>query len=163
MFVIIQGATFMSKQVISFHYHLTDVAGATIDKSDAGEPLAFLTGGGQIIPGLESVLIGLEVGAKKRVEVEASQAYGERDLQKIVSVKRNQLPEGDIKAGDMFRGHEGEVVTVTAINGDSVVIDSNHPLAGQKLIFDVEIATVRDATAEELAHGHAHSGDGHHH
>ena len=62
----------------------------------------------------------------------------------------------------MFRGHDGEVVTVTAVNGETVVLDANHPLAGQDLVFDVEIATVRDATKEELAHGHAHGADGHH-
>ena len=153
----------MASKVIAFHYHLTDVAGATLDKSDAGEPLAFMTGVGQIIPGLEVALVDLPIGTKKRVEVPAHEAYGEKDLQKILTVKRDQLPEGDIKAGDMFRGHEGEVVTVTAINGDTVVIDSNHPLAGQKLIFDVEIATVREATKDEIAHGHAHGADGHHH
>lgn len=152
----------MSTKVIAFHYHLTDVSGATLDKSDAGEPLAFMTGVGQIIPGLESVLIGMSVGDKKKVEVSPQDAYGEKDLEKIVTVKRDQLPEGNIKAGDMFRGHEDEVVTVTAVNGDTVVLDANHPLAGQKLIFDVEIATVREATAEELAHGHAHGADGHH-
>ncbi|MCX6119357.1 MAG: peptidylprolyl isomerase [Proteobacteria bacterium] len=150
-------------QVISFHYHLTDASGTTIDKSDAGEPLAFLSGSGQIIAGLESVLIGMNIGEKRKVEVEPSQAYGEKDLGKIITVKRSQLPEGDIKPGDMFRGHNDDVVTVTAVNGDSVVLDSNHPLAGQKLIFDVEIATKRAATASELEHGHAHGGDGHHH
>jgi FKBP-type peptidyl-prolyl cis-trans isomerase SlyD len=152
----------VSTKVIAFHYHLTDKKGATLDKSDEGEPLAFMTGVGQIIPGLESVLISMSTGDKRRVEVAAAQAYGEKDLGKIVSVKRNQLPEGDIKAGDMFRGHDGEVVTVTAVNGETVVLDANHPLAGQDLVFDVEIATVRDATKEELAHGHAHGADGHH-
>lgn len=152
----------MSKKVIAFHYHLTDKKGETLDKSDAGEPLAFMTGVGQIIPGLESVLITMTTGDKRRVEVAAAEAYGQKDLAKIVTVKREQLPEGDIKAGDMFRGHEGEVVTVTAVNGDSVVLDANHPLAGQDLVFDVEIAQVRDATKEELAHGHAHGADGHH-
>lgn len=153
----------MTKKIISFHYHLTDVAGTTIDKSDAGEPLLFLTGAGQIIPGLESELVTMSTGDKKRVEVAAHEAYGEKDLQKITTVKRDQLPKREIKPGDMFRGHAGEMVTVTAVNGDTIVIDSNHPLAGQRLVFDVEIANVRDATKEELAHGHAHGGDGHHH
>lgn len=152
----------MSTKVIAFNYHLTDVSGSTLDKSDAGEPLAFMTGVGQIIPGLESVLIGMTIGEKKRVEVSPAEAYGEKDLGKIVTVKRNQLPEGNIKAGDMFRGHDGEVVTVTAVNGDTVVLDANHPLAGQKLIFDVEITTIREATKDEMAHGHAHGADGHH-
>lgn len=151
-----------SSKVIAFHYHLTDINGATLDKSDSGEPLAFMTGAGQIIPGLETALVGMAVGDKKRVEVAAGDAYGEKDLEKIVTVKRQQLPEGNIKPGDMFRGHEGEVVTVTAVNGDTVVLDANHPLAGQRLIFDVEIANVREATSEELAHGHAHGADGLH-
>jgi FKBP-type peptidyl-prolyl cis-trans isomerase SlyD len=153
----------MSKKVISFHYHLTNTSGETIDRSEAGEPLMFLAGSGQIIPGLESVLVGMSTGDKQRVEVEPGQAYGERDIGKIITVKRNQLPEGDIKPGDMFQGHHGEVVTVTAVTGDSVVLDSNHPLAGHKLVFDVEIAAVRDATTEEMAHGHAHGPGGHHH
>jgi len=152
----------MSK-VIAFHYHLTDKSGSTLDKSDSGEPLAFMTGVGQIIPGLESVLIGMNMGEKRRVEVPAQDAYGEKDLEKIVTVKRSQLPEGNIKTGDMFRGHDGEVVTVTAVSGDTVVLDANHPLAGQDLVFDVEIAMIRDATNEEKAHGHAHGADGHHH
>ncbi|MCX6127153.1 MAG: peptidylprolyl isomerase [Proteobacteria bacterium] len=153
----------MSAKVIAFHYHLTDVGGETLDKSESGEPLAFMTGVGQIIPGLESALMAMTVGDKKRVEVAAQDAYGEKDLQKIITVKRDQLPEGDLKAGDMFRGHDGEVVTVTAVEGNNVVIDSNHPLAGQKLIFDVEIATIRSVTKEEISNGHAHGGDGHHH
>ena len=153
----------MSKKVIAFHYVLTDKAGLTIDKSDEGEPLAFMTGVGQIIPGLESVLITMNLGEKRRIDVPAAQAYGERDLGRIVNVKRDQLPEGDIKVGDMFRGADEEVVTVTAVNLDGVVLDANHPLAGQDLIFVVEIASVREATNEELAHGHAHGADGHAH
>jgi FKBP-type peptidyl-prolyl cis-trans isomerase SlyD len=79
-----------------------------------------------------------------------------------MNVNRNQLPEGDVKVGDMFHGPNGEVVTVTAMSIESVTLDANHPLAGQKLIFDVEIDTVREATKEEVAHGHAHGADGHH-
>ena len=153
----------MSKKVIAFHYKLTDVNGAVLDQSEANEPLAFMTGVGQIIPGLESVLITMTKGDKRRVEVEAKDAYGERDLARIMNVKRNQLPEGDVNVGDMFHGPNGDVVTVTAISIDSVTIDANHPLAGQKLIFDVQIDTIRDATKEEVAHGHAHGADGHHH
>ena len=152
----------MSHKVIAFHYKLTDVAGKTLDQSEAGEPLAFMTGGGQIIPGLESILITMNLGEKRRVEVEAKDAYGERELERIMNVKRSQLPEGDVKVGDMFHGPNGEVVTVTAVAADSVTLDANHPLAGQKLIFDVEISTIRDATKEEVAHGHAHGADGHH-
>jgi FKBP-type peptidyl-prolyl cis-trans isomerase SlyD len=152
----------MSHKVIAFHYKLTDVKGATLDQSEASEPLAFMTGVGQIIPGLETVLMTMTKGDKRRVEVEAKDAYGERDIARILNVKRNQLPEGDINVGDMFHGPNGDVVTVTAISIDSVTLDANHPLAGQKLIFDVEIDTVRDATKEEVAHGHAHGADGSH-
>jgi FKBP-type peptidyl-prolyl cis-trans isomerase SlyD len=152
-----------SHQVIAFHYKLTDVAGKVLDQSEAGEPLAFMTGTGQIIPGLESVLVTMKTGDKRRVEVEAKDAYGERELGNIMNVKRSQLPEGDVKVGDMFHGPNGEVVTVTAVSLESVTLDANHPLAGQKLIFDVEIDTIRAATNEEIAHGHAHGADGHHH
>jgi FKBP-type peptidyl-prolyl cis-trans isomerase SlyD len=152
----------MSHQVIAFHYKLTDVSGSTLDQSEANEPLAFMTGVGQIIPGLESVLVTMVKGDKRRVEVEAKDAYGERDIGRIMNVNRNQLPEGDVKVGDMFHGPNGEVVTVTAMSIESVTLDANHPLAGQKLIFDVEIDTVREATKEEVAHGHAHGADGHH-
>ena len=152
----------MSHKVIAFHYKLTDTAGKTLDQSESHEPLAFMTGGGQIIPGLESVLVTMNTGDNRRVEVEAKDAYGERDIARIMNVNRNQLPEGDVKVGDMFHGPNGEVVTVTAVALDSITLDANHPLAGQKLIFDVEISTVRDATKEEIAHGHAHGADGHH-
>ena len=152
----------MSHQVIAFHYKLTDVAGKTLDQLESGDPLAFMTGVGQIIPGLESVLVTMKTGDKKRVEVEAKDAYGERDISRIMNVQRSQLPEGDVKVGDMFHGPNGEVVTVTAVSLEGVTLDANHPLAGQKLIFDVEIATVRAATKDEVAHGHAHGADGHH-
>jgi len=152
----------MSHKVIAFHYKLTDTHGKALDASDAGEPLAFMTGAGQIIPGLEKILVLMNKGDKRRIEVEAKDAYGERDLGRIVNIQRSQLPEGEVKVGDMFHGPNGEVVTVTAVALDSVTLDANHPLAGQNLIFDVEIATVRDATKEEVAHGHAHGEDGHH-
>ncbi len=151
-----------SKKVIAFHYHLTDVKGSTIDKSEAGEPLAFMVGVGQIIPGLEKVLVELKTGDKKRVEVSPEEGYGERDIAKIVTVKRSQLPDGNVQKGDMFHDPNGGVVTVTAVEGDTIVLDSNHPLAGQKLVFDVEVATIRDATSQEIAHGHAHGADGSH-
>jgi FKBP-type peptidyl-prolyl cis-trans isomerase SlyD len=153
----------MSHQVIAFHYKLTDVDGKVLEQSEAGEPFAFMTGTGQIIPGLESVLVTMKTGDKRRVEVEPKDAYGERDLGNIMNVKKNQLPEGDVKVGDLFHGPNGEVVTVTAVNLDSVTLDANHPRAGQKLVFDVEIDTIRAATNEEIAHGHAHGADGHHH
>ncbi len=153
----------MSPQVIAFHYKLTDVSGQTLDQSEANDPLAFMTGSGQIIPGLEKVLVTLKIGDKKRVEVEAADAYGEHSLENIMTIARSQLPEGDVKVGDMFHGPNGEPVTVTAIAAETVTLDGNHPLAGQKLIFDVEIANVREATKDEQAHGHAHGPDGHHH
>jgi FKBP-type peptidyl-prolyl cis-trans isomerase SlyD len=150
-------------QVIAFHYKLTDVSGQTLDQSEANDPLAFMTGSGQIIPGLEQVLVTLSSGDRRRVELEAKDAYGERALDRIMTVDRSQLPEGDVKVGDMFHGPNGDAVTVTAVASDSVTLDANHPLAGQKLIFDIEIANIRAATADEVAHGHAHGADGHHH
>ena len=153
----------MSPQVIAFHYKLTDVQGQTLDQSEANDPLAFMTGSGQIIPGLEKVLVTLQIGDKRRVEVEAADAYGEHSPENIMTIDRSQLPEGEVKVGDTFHGPNGEPVTVTAVAAENVTLDGNHPLAGQKLIFDIEIANTRAATKDEIAHGHAHGADGHHH
>jgi FKBP-type peptidyl-prolyl cis-trans isomerase SlyD len=155
----------MSEQkVISFHYTLTDDRGVTLDQSESGEPLSFLTGSGQIIPGLESELLTLQTGAKKRISVDPENAYGTRDDSKVFQIKRAQLPPGELNLGDMFHAQEGEdVVTVVAMDGDSVTLDGNHPLAGMRLNFDVEVAGIRAATHEEVSHGHAHGADGHHH
>lgn len=156
----------MAPKVVSFHYTLKDTKGAVLESSHGDEPLSYLEGVGQIIPGLESAIHGLKQGDKKSVQVKAAEAYGERELELIVQVPREQIPKPDVKVGDKFHADSGhgqtQVVVVTAVNDQHVTVDGNHPLAGQDLHFDVEVTGVRDATAEEVQHGHAHGPDGHH-
>jgi len=153
----------MSNQVISFDYVLTAKGGKVIDASTKGKPLIFISGMGQIIPGLENILVGMNASEKKTVTIEAKEAYGLRDDRLIYKVERSKLPTPEIKVGDMFEVGEGEhysPVTITAINGEEITLDGNHPLAGEDLTFAVEIVDNRPATAEELAHGHIHGGAG---
>jgi FKBP-type peptidyl-prolyl cis-trans isomerase SlyD len=153
--------------VVSFHYTLKDAKGEVLESSFGDEPLSYLEGVGQIIPGLESELHGLEKGAKKSVHVKAENAYGEFEKDLIVQVPRDQIPKPDVAVGDKFHADSGggqtQVVVVTAVDDKHVTVDGNHPLAGQDLHFEVEILAVRSATKEELEHGHAHGGDGHNH
>jgi FKBP-type peptidyl-prolyl cis-trans isomerase SlyD len=157
------------KRVISFHYTLTDSSGEVIDTSrDQNVPFSFLEGSGQIIPGLEKALALLSVGDTRKVEVAAADAYGTVDEQLMVKVPREKLPNSaELQEGDQFQatGPNGEVLLfrVIGIEGAEVALDGNHPLAGEDLTFDVEMMAVRDATAEEMAHGHAHGEGGHHH
>jgi FKBP-type peptidyl-prolyl cis-trans isomerase SlyD len=146
-------------RVVSFHYTLRDPGGRVIDTSADGGPVTYLEGAGQIIDGLDAQLRTAETGAKTRVQVPAARAYGERDPAQVQRVKRAMLPvEGELRVGETFRTGEDRsapVVTVVAVEGDEVLLDANHPLAGVDLTFDVEIVTVRAATTEELRHGHA--------
>lgn len=152
----------MNRRVVSFHYTLRDPAGRVLDSSAGGEPITYLEGAGQIIDGLDEQLRFAAAGEKSKVTVPAKKAYGERDPAQVQRVKRGLLPvEGELNIGDQFQAgtdRYAPVVTVQAIEGDEVLLDANHPLAGVDLTFDVEITAVRAATAEELSHGHAHGG-----
>jgi FKBP-type peptidyl-prolyl cis-trans isomerase SlyD len=166
-----KGSTPMAtqKRVISFHYTLTDSSGEVIDTSrDQNVPFSFLEGSGQIIPGLEKALALLSVGDKRKVDVLAADAYGTVDEQLVVKVPREKLPNSaELQEGDQFQatGPNGETLLfrVIEIEGAEVALDGNHPLAGEDLTFDVEMMAVRDATPEEMAHGHVHGEGGHHH
>ena len=153
--------------VASIHYTLTDGEGKVIDTSEGQEPLAYLHGAGNIIPGLENALLGKTVGDKFNVSIPAAEAYGTRDDSMIQELPSNMFSGIDnIEVGMEFHAeteHGLQVVTVTKVEGDMVTIDGNHPLAGVDLTFDVEVAEIRQATEEELAHGHAHGAGGHHH
>ena len=143
----------MTSEVISFHYTLTDPTGKTLDSSLKGEPLTFVTGTGQIIPGLEAQLLKLKTGAKQRLAVPAKDAYGVKDAKRIFDVAREKFPAGEVKVGDRFRlgnDHQAAVVTVVNVSDAQVRIDTNHPLAGVDLTFDVELIAKRAATKEEL-------------
>lgn len=156
----------MSNQVVSFDYVLTAKGGKVIDASGKGKPLVFISGLGQIIPGLETILLGMQLLEKKTVTIEAREAYGNYDQSLIYKVDRSKLPSAEIQVGDMFEvGQDGHFspVTITAIKGNEITLDGNHPLAGEDLTFAVEIVDKRPATAEELSHAHVHGTGGCHH
>lgn len=150
--------------VVHMHYTLTDTKGQVLDSSSGGEPLAYLHGAGNIIPGLEKALTGKTVGDKLSVTVPPEEGYGVRDEKLIQQVPRRAF-QGvkDVRPGMSFSAGHGQNVLVTAVMGDMVTVDGNHALAGQTLKFEVEITKVREATAEELMHGHVHGDGGHHH
>lgn len=151
--------------VVLIHYTLTDDKGEKLDSSD-GTPLAYLHGNGNLIPGLERELEGKSAGDKLSVKIAAADAYGEYDKALVQRIPRRTLKGvGNIRVRMQLHtqsAHGVRAVTVTQIVGDMVTVDANHPLAGQNLNFDVEIAEVRAATEEELAHGHVHGPGGAH-
>jgi FKBP-type peptidyl-prolyl cis-trans isomerase SlyD len=152
--------------VVTFNYTLKDDGGAVIDSSAPGEPLAYLHGHGNLVPGLERELEGKHAGDKLTVKVTPADGYGERNKDLIQKVPRRSLKGiKQIAVGMRLNAQTQEgprAVTVTAVTGDMVTIDGNHPLAGQNLNFDIDLVEVRDATEEELAHGHVHGPGGHH-
>lgn len=155
-------------QVVSIHYTLTDDEGEVLDSSGAGEPLAYLHGHGNLIPGLERELTGKSSGDKLQVKIAPADAYGEYDQALVQRVPRRALKGvSDVRVGMRLQAQTPEgprTLTITQVAGDMVTLDGNHPLAGKHLNFAVEVAEVRDATSEELAHGHVHGpGDHHHH
>lgn len=152
--------------VVTFHYKLTGADGQVLDQSD-GTPLPYLHGHSNIIPGLEQALAGKQAGDKLTVTVEPADAYGEysEDMIQQVPEQMFQGVEG-VQPGMQFQAETDDgvqVVTVKEVKDGVVTVDANHPLAGQRLTFDVEIVDVRPATETELQHGHAHGPDGHHH
>ena len=153
---------------VSFHYSLTDDEGQQLDSSTGKEPLAYLHGAGNIIPGLENALTGKAVGDSMTVAVSAAEGYGEVQQELIQDVPRTSFQGVEqIEVGMQFEAQTGQggtvPVTVTAVTDETVTVDGNHPLAGKNLNFDVSIEAVRDATAEELEHGHVHGPGGHEH
>lgn len=155
--------TVTKDKVVSIEYTLKDSDGNVLDASN-GKPLAYLHGHGQIIPGLEKALEGKNVGDKLTVTVPAAEAYGERVNQLVQEVPR-QLFQGvdNIEVGMRFEAQSDQgvhSVEVIKVEGDTITVDGNHPLADKDLTFDVEIVDVRDATAEELEHGLAHGTGG---
>ncbi len=156
-----------SGKVVSIDYTLTNDSGEVIDSSEGAQPLVYLHGNGQVIPGLEKELEGKTAGTEFKVKVAPADGYGLRDEKKLVVVPRDRIDgAGELKVGTQLQAGGGggmQVVTITKIEGDEVTIDANHPLAGENLNFDVKVREVRDATDDEMAHGHAHGPGGHHH
>jgi FKBP-type peptidyl-prolyl cis-trans isomerase SlyD len=147
--------------VVSCHYSLTDDDGINIDSSEGQEPLGYIHGAGNIIPGLEKALEGKEVGDSLTVAVKAAEGYGEVQKELIQEVPREAFQGIDtIELGMQFEAQTGQggsvPVTVIAVTDELVTVDGNHPLAGKNLNFDVSIEEIREASEEELAQGHIH-------
>ncbi|MBR9868677.1 peptidylprolyl isomerase [uncultured Amphritea sp.] len=155
------------KKIVLIHYTLKNLDDEVMDSSEGAEPLAYLHGTGSIVPGLEKELEGKQAGDKLNVEVSPEEGYGELNPELIQEVDRAAFEGVDnIEVGMRFMAQTAwgqQPVVVTAITDETVIVDGNHPLADQTLKFDVEVVEVRDATEEELAHGHAHGEGGHHH
>ena len=153
--------------VVSIHYTLTDNDGNQLDSSQGQEPLVYLQGHQNIIPGLEDQLEGKTTGDKLTATIAPADAYGEVNAELVQEVPRNQFQDPDtLQVGMQFQvGTEAGpmLLAITALTDDTVTVDGNHPLAGVTLNFDVEVVEVRAASDEEIAHGHVHGPGGHHH
>jgi len=152
------------KKVVSFHYELTNQEGEQLESSRDKEPMTYLHGANNIIPGLEKAMVGKSAGDKFQITVEPAEAYGERKEANIQRISAKhfknlmKLAPGQVVG---LQTKQGPVqVTVVKIGRFNVDVDDNHPLAGQALTFDVEVTGVRDASEEETAHGHVHGPGG---
>jgi FKBP-type peptidyl-prolyl cis-trans isomerase SlyD len=148
------------RRVLAFNYVLKGSDGAVLDASESGQPLPFLEGAGQIIPLLESEIKDLTEGQKKVIKIAAKDAYGEIRENMFMDVPKEELahlPQLEIGSHLRLELSEGaHVVRVTKITDSHITLDGNHPLAGQDLEFDVEMVLIREATTEEVLHGHPH-------
>jgi FKBP-type peptidyl-prolyl cis-trans isomerase SlyD len=158
-------ATVKEDLVVSLEYVLT-VDGQVVDQSEAGDPIQFIQGRGEIIAGLESALYGMAVGERKHVQVESDEAYGEHDPDAFGSVPLSAFPDNvpvEIGTELELEDDQGHLVParITAIGSGEAQLDFNHPLAGKVLSFDIAVVDVRAATPEELAHGHVHAHGSH--
>lgn len=161
-------ATIEKNKVVTLHFTLRDSDGDVLDESTPDEPLLYLHGADNIVPGLEAKLAGRKAGDSLKVEVPPEEGYGEHDGREPEEVSRSNFPEGV----ELFEGMDfvaelesGEEIMlwVVGIEGDSVYVTHNHPLAGETLHFEIQVVSIRDAQPEEIEHGHPHGPGGHHH
>jgi FKBP-type peptidyl-prolyl cis-trans isomerase SlyD len=153
-------------KVVSIHYTLRDNEGTVIDSSDGGNPLVYIQGIGNLIPGMEEGLEGKVKGDKVDIKVSPEKGYGERHEDAIQQIPISAFGGQELQPGMQFQAQAGEgtqVVTITEVGADTVTVDGNHPLAGVELNFAVEVMDIRPATEDELAHGHVHGDGGHNH
>lgn len=156
--------TIADNKVVSIHYTLRDPSGKVIDSSEGNEPLQYIQGMGNIIPGLENAMVGKNVGDKFDVVIDPKEGYGERS-EDLVQVLPRSMFEGidTIEVGQQFQAsgsHGPVVITVMEVSEESVKVDGNPDLAGVTLHFAVEVVDIRDATSDEILHGHAHGAGG---
>ncbi|MDP6361417.1 MAG: peptidylprolyl isomerase [Planctomycetota bacterium] len=152
--------TIAKDKVVSIDYTLKDAQGIVLDSSEGSDPMPYLHGAGTIVAGLESELEGKSVGDEITVEVSPQDGYGERDESLVADVSKESFEDADaIEIGDELQAESDEAVyfvTVTSIDEEFITVDGNHPLAGLSLHFQVKVTDIRDATEDELAHGHVH-------
>ncbi|MCL5042227.1 MAG: peptidylprolyl isomerase [Gammaproteobacteria bacterium] len=154
-----------ANKAVSIDYTLSNDAGDVLDSSNGGAPLVYLHGAGNIIPGLEKALEGKQQGDEVKVSVEPAEAYGEFNSELVAVLGRHMFEGVDtLEEGMQFHasGPDGsmQIVTIKAVEGDEVTVDGNHPLAGQRLNFEVKVVDIREANEEEIAHGHIHGEGG---
>ena len=160
--------TIENEKVVTVHYHLTNAAGQVIESSRGRDPLTYLHGAGTLLASVERALTGLDVGATTTVELAPAEAYGEYDATKMDTLPRSAFARvPNLAVGMRLEGQDvnGRTFTVRVLElrEDTVVIDANHPLAGETLTFAIEVLAIREATADELTHGHVHEDGGHAH
>jgi len=155
-----------ANKVVSIHYTLTNNEGDVLDTSSGGEPLNYIQGIGALIQGMEEGLEGKSLGDKLQLKIAPEKGYGALQMEMIQQVPISAFGGQMVSPGMQFEAGSEEqrfLVTVKEVTDEFVIIDGNHPLAGVELNFDVEVLEVREATEEELAHGHVHGPGGHHH
>lgn len=157
-----------SNTVVDVHYHgYFHGTDEVFDSSLEREPLTFLVGHGQMIPGFEAEILGAVEGEKRTFTLEPDRAYGPRQEEAVMQRSKAEFPENvDLEVGMRFQAEVGGMPTpveITGIEGDVVTVDFNHPMAGKTLTFDIEIMSIRPAQDEEISHGHVHGHGGHHH
>ena len=148
------------------HYTLTNVDNEVLDSSEGKDPLAYIHGIGNLIPGLEDQLLGKEAGAEFKAEIAPENGYGLFHEELIQKLPKENFGDHEVELGMQFEADSPEgtqIFTVTAIEDDGITVDGNHELAGETLTFDIKIVEVREASEKELEHGHAHGAGGHDH
>ncbi|MDY0083106.1 MAG: peptidylprolyl isomerase [Ignavibacteriaceae bacterium] len=157
-----------ANKVVTLNFKLTDDNGNVLDSTDQGGPFLFISGKGMVLSKLEEAVSIMMIGTKKQLKLDAVDAYGNYNEQIVQVVGKENFPDDFVlEVGMEYVASNPDGVqmpfTITEVNGEEITIDFNHPLAGINLNFDLELLDVRDATAEELAHGHVHGPGGHHH
>lgn len=153
-------------KVVAIHYKLTNNEGTVLDSSDGRGPLNFIHGLGHLIPGMEEGLDGKEVGSKFQLKVSPEKGYGNYQNEMVQQVPVSAFAGQEIKVGMQFEAGTDEqrfLVNIKSIEAETVTVDGNHPLAGVELNFDIEVIEIREATDDEIAHGHVHGPEGHNH
>ncbi|MCA2004256.1 MAG: peptidylprolyl isomerase [Ignavibacterium sp.] len=157
-----------ANKVVTLNFTLKDEQGNILDTTENAQPFSYISGQEQILPKLEAEVDTMLIGGKKHISIPATEAYGEYNEEVVQVVGRENFPQDfllEVGMQYIASAPDGTKMpfTITNVEGDDITIDFNHPLAGKDLEFDVELLDVRDATPEELAHGHVHGPDGHHH